>query len=150
MKRMLLSMTILTTLIASAPAMAGERDELCAAFATWREALSSGKAENVVQLYNSDAVLLATLADEPIINQKERTAYFTKLTAKKNLKATVNKEFIRVLDEDDAVISGVYTFSFDENGKSVSIPARYTFVYEKQYGEWRIVEHHSSKLPSLK
>jgi len=46
------------------------------------------------------------------------------------------------------VISGLYTFSFEEDGKMVSIPARFSFVYEKENGKWLIVEHHSSKVPS--
>lgn len=124
-----------------------EESEVNAAFAIWREALSSGKAENVVKLYDKDAILLATLAAKPLTTQEERTEYFTKLTAKPKLTATVTEDHIRMLDEDDAVISGLYTFSFEEDGKKVEIPARFSFVYEKENGKWMIVEHHSSKVP---
>lgn len=129
---------------------AAERAEVKAAFAAWRAVLSGGKAAPVVALYAKDAVLLATLANKPILDQAGRTAYFTTLTAKPQLKATVNEEFVRLLDEDDAVISGVYTFSFEDAGKPVSIPARYTFVFKKLNGSWMIVEHHSSKMPMEK
>jgi uncharacterized protein (TIGR02246 family) len=138
---------------ASAPAATqkasaeSERSEVKAAFAAWRDALAGGKAAPVVALYAKDAVLLATLANTPITTQAARTEYFTTLTAKPKLKATVNDEFVRLLDEDDAVISGIYTFSFEDAGKTVSIPARYTFVYKKLDGAWKIVEHHSSKMP---
>jgi uncharacterized protein (TIGR02246 family) len=133
--------------LAANSVMANERKEVDAAFAEWRSALSSGKAENVVKLYDEDAVLLATLANEPITDQKARTAYFTTLTAKPKLSAAVNKEFVKLLDDNSAIISGVYTFSFEEHGKIVQIPARYSFVYEKENGKWMIVQHHSSQMP---
>lgn len=124
-----------------------EQAEVDAAFASWRAALSSGKAENVVKLYDKDAILLATLAAKPLTTQKDRTEYFTKLTAKAKLAATVTEEHVRLLDEDDAVVTGLYTFSFEEDGKKVEIPARFSFVYEKENGQWMIVEHHSSNVP---
>jgi uncharacterized protein (TIGR02246 family) len=139
--------TTMFVMLAATSAVAGEREEVDAAFAEWRSALSGGKAENVVKLYDEDAVLLATLANEPITNQKSRTAYFTTLTAKPKLSAAVNKEFVKLLDDNSAIISGVYTFSFEENGKTVQIPARYSFVYEKENGKWMIVQHHSSQMP---
>ena len=101
-----------------------EQKEVDAAFASWRAALSSGKAENVVKLYDADAILLATLAAKPITTQKERTKYFTTLTAKPKMAAKVTEKHIKLLDEDDAVVSGLYTFSFEENGKMIEIPAR--------------------------
>ena len=125
-----------------------EEHEVDKAFADWRTALSSGKAENIVKLYDKDAILLATLAAEPITTQQGRTEYFTGLTAKPKLKATVNEEYVRLLDPNTALVSGVYTFSFMEEGKTVEVPARYTFVFEKESGKWMIVEHHSSKVPN--
>lgn len=131
-----------------APSSVSEtKKEVESAFAAWRTALSSGKAAPIVALYADDAVLLATLANQPITTQKERTKYFEGLTAKPELKATVNEEIVRVLDEDDAIVSGVYTFSFKDGEKTVSIPARYSFVFDKIDGKWIIVEHHSSKMP---
>ncbi len=129
------------------PKASKEEAEVNAAFSSWRKALGSGKAENVVNLYDKDAILLATLATKPLITQEQRTEYFTKLTAKPKLSATVTEEHVRMLDEDDAVVSGLYTFSFEEDGKKVEIPARFSFVYEKENGKWMIVEHHSSKVP---
>jgi len=124
-----------------------EEAEVNAAFSNWRKALSSGKAENVVNLYAKDAILLATLAAKPLTTQEQRTEYFTKLTAKTKLTATVNEEHVKLLDEHNAVISGLYTFRFEEAGKTIEIPARYSFVFEKENGQWMIVEHHSSKVP---
>jgi len=148
MRNKRLALAILSGLTLSSPAFAGEKEEVDAAFANWRQALSSGKAENVVNLYDKDAILLATLAAKPLTTQKQRTEYFSSLTAKPKLAATVNEKYIRLLDEDDAVVSGIYTFSFEQDGKKVEIPARFSFVYEKENGKWMIVEHHSSKVPA--
>lgn len=148
MKTLLCSLALCTALAFTAPAWAGEKEEVETAFANWRSALSSGKAENVVKLYDNDAILLATLAAKPITTQQQRTEYFTTLTAKPKLTATVDEEYVTLLDEDSAVVSGLYTFRFEDAGKTVAIPARYTFVYEKKHGQWMILEHHSSKVPS--
>ena len=150
MKKIVLTLMMVTAMMAQNVAYAGEKEEVDAAFTQWRDALASGKAENVVKLYDNDAILLATLAAKPITNQKARTQYFTTLTAKPKVIATVDEKHIKLLDEDDAVISGLYTFSFEENGKTIKIPARYSFVYEKTNGAWMIVEHHSSKVPEAK
>lgn len=148
-----LSLTVLFAVIAT-PVWAdthpkAETKEVTTAFANWRQALSSGKAANIVNLYDKNAILLATLAAKPITTQEQRTEYFTKLTAKPKLAATVTEEHVRLLDEDDAVVSGLYTFSFEEDGKKVEIPARFSFVYEKENGAWMIVEHHSSQVPQV-
>jgi uncharacterized protein (TIGR02246 family) len=147
MKKTLLTLTLLTAVSFSTQAWAGEKEEVQDAFKGWTNALSSGKAENVVNLYDKNAMLLATLNPTPIKDQQGRTEYFKKLTAKPKLKADVTEENIRLLDENSAVVSGLYTFSFEQDGKKVEVPARYTFVFEKEKDKWMIVEHHSSKVP---
>lgn len=126
-----------------------EKTAVQSAFAAWRSALSSGKAQTIVALYADDAVLLATLAQQPILTQADRTAYFSTLMAKPKLAVKLDEEHVRLLDDNSAVVSGLYTFSYNDQGQSVKIPARYTFVFEDMGGQWKIVEHHSSKIPPL-
>ncbi len=147
MKKTLLTLTAITVLAFHGAVMAGEREEVNAAFAEWRAALASGDAQNVVQLYDEDAILFATLEPRPLTTQRERTRYFTKLTAKPKLTATVDQKNIQILDDEYALVSGLYTFRFEQDGKMVAVPARYSFVYEKEDGRWVILEHHSSKVP---
>ena len=48
-------------------------------------------------------------------------------------------------NEQNNVSSGLYTFSFDDElGNKVIVPARYTFVVNRN----KIVDHHSSEEPS--
>ena len=45
--------------------------------------------------------------------------------------------------------TGLYTFSCkNPDGSSTSVPARFTFVFEKHGGSWLIANHHSSKDPA--
>ncbi len=129
------------------PKTGNEKAEVKEAFAAWRAALSGGDAQKVVDLYDDNAVLLATLNNDPIVTQSARLKYFEGLVTKKDMKATVDEEMIRVLDSNTVMVNGVYTFSFEENGKVTKIPARYTYVFEKENDAWMIVVHHSSKLP---
>ena len=47
-----------------------------------------------------------------------------------------------------AVNTGYYTFSYAKDGETKSLPARYSFTYVKNGERWRIVDHHSSAMPS--
>jgi uncharacterized protein (TIGR02246 family) len=116
------------------------------ALQTWISAIGSGKATNVTDLYAADAVLLPTLSAKVHNTPALRLEYFEKIAALKNLTVTLQEQQIRLLG-NVAVDSGLYTFTHVKEGKSLSIPARFTFVYEKTPQGWVIVEHHSSKLP---
>ncbi|MGL4881899.1 MAG: DUF4440 domain-containing protein, partial [Waterburya sp.] len=78
-----------------------------------------------------EAVLLATFNDE-LDTPDEIKNYFIGLTQKPDLKVVFNGQNVRVLDDNTATNSGLYTFSYTENGKTVEVPARYTFLYEKK------------------
>ena len=150
MKKSIFAVTATLLLILSTQSYAqADKGEVQNAFNNWRSAISSEDPQKIVDLYEKDAVLLATLAEKPIKSQEDRLSYFKTLTANPNLKATVNEEYVRVLDDNTALVSGIYTFSFDKDGKTTEIPARYSFVFEKINDKWMIVEHHSSQMPKL-
>jgi hypothetical protein len=64
-------------------------------------------------------------------------------------KATVKfgDQLIRVYGET-AVNTGYYTFSYTKDGETKSIPARYSFNYVKDGNDCKIVDYHSSAMPS--
>jgi uncharacterized protein (TIGR02246 family) len=121
-------------------------DEVKALGQNWGTALASGDANQITALYDNEAVLLATFNDE-LDAADEIKDYFIGLTQKPDLQVVFNNQNVRVLDDNTATNSGLYTFSFTENGKTVQVPARYTFLYEKKGDRWMIVEHHSSVRP---
>lgn len=113
---------------------------------TWGAALASRDPKSIAALYDEEAVLLATFTNE-LDTSTEIFDYFVGLTKRNGLNVKFDQQNIRVLDEDTASNSGLYTFSYVEKGKTVFVPARYTFLYEKRGDRWVIVEHHSSVQP---
>ena len=125
--------------------------EVNAALENWGDAIASRNPSQIVALYREDAVLLATLANQPILSQDGRMAYFGKLVKRESLRVTDWNGVVET-GKDYAVANGTYVFRFkDKDGKDASVPARYTFVFTPDAkGEWRILTHHSSMLPEQK
>jgi len=111
----------------------------------WAQAIAGRDANKIVALYDKDALLYATFANY-IDTQVGLLNYFKKLTKHKDLKVTFSKQNIRVFG-DVALNSGLYEFTYTENGKAVRVPGRFTFVYRDTPAGWIIIDHHSSVMP---
>ena len=107
----------------------------------WVGAIKSGDPKQVTNLYHSDGILLGTFSNKERIGHDLILEYFENL-----LKSPVDVEIVsehpHVL-ELAAVNSGLYNFI--TNGKTIN--ARFSFVYNKDNAEWKIVSHHSSVMP---
>ncbi|MDO5098319.1 MAG: SgcJ/EcaC family oxidoreductase [Corynebacterium sp.] len=55
----------------------------------------------------------------------------------------INERWIEI-DCNQAIDAGTYTFTYADGSK---VPARYTFIYGLEDGEWKITTHHSSAMP---
>lgn len=109
----------------------------------WASSISERDAKKQADFYSKDAILLATY--EPILlGKKEIYEYFIDLLSNKNIKCKITENY-SMGNEQNNVSSGLYTFSFDDElGNKVIVPARYTFVVNRN----KIVDHHSSEEPS--
>ena len=117
---------------------------------SWVESIKSRDANRIVRLYDDEAVLLATFAKDPIVNQKDRLSYFQGLTKKDGLRVKIDKAYYEE-NGDIAIANGVYTFSYEQGVKTINVPARFSFVFEYESDEgWEIESHHSSLIPSGK
>lgn len=136
----------LVTSIMVGQATASNEAAVETAYGDWRKAMSSGSAENVVMLYSPKAVLLATFEAEPLVGHDLLLPYFKKLTALPKLSVKPQKSLIRIFG-DVAINSGTYEFSYEKDGKTVTVPARFSFTYKLDGDKWKIIDHHSSILP---
>lgn len=116
-----------------------------ALFERWNNALTSGSAEAVVDLYAERSILLPTKSAINRITREGKIAYFTKFQADKpSGKIDTSMKF---LDCNVAINAGDYTFTYQD--PIAPTPARYTFTYgwDEASQQWLITSHHSSVVP---
>lgn len=114
-------------------------------FDRWNQSLKTGNPKQVTANYAEDAILLPTRSNIPRTNHQEICDYFEHFLKQKPV-AVVKMRVIRI-GRYSAMDSGLYTFTLTQNGKTIEVPARYTFEYELINGQWLIVGHHSSIMP---
>lgn len=114
-------------------------------FTRWNAALATGNPDSVTALYAEDAILLPTVSNQVRHNHEEIRDYFVNFLAKKP-QGVIDEANVRFLSDDLAINSGVYTFTF---GNGDQVTARYTYLYRRIDGRWRIAEHHSSAMPEV-
>jgi uncharacterized protein (TIGR02246 family) len=129
------------------PAVAGDREDVAAAALAWAETLGRADADAMLRLYDEDAVLHGTRSNVLRRGHAAIREYFAEAARTPGLKMTFAEPMqIRVYG-DVAVNSGNYAVTLIENGAPRTIPLRYSFVYRRRGGEWKIVDHHSSAVP---
>ena len=107
----------------------------------WVSVVKGGDPKQVVNLYWDDGILLGTFSNKERVGHELILEYFENL-----LKSPVDVEIVSEHPHDfesAAVNSGLYNFV--TNGKTIN--ARFSFVYNKDNDEWKIVSHHSSVMP---
>ncbi|PZM15476.1 DUF4440 domain-containing protein [Rhizobium tubonense] len=116
--------------------------EIAKLFDRWNTSLATLKPEAVVKNYSENSVLLATLANKPRLTHAERLEYFEHFLEKKP-RGHIDSRDIKI-GCNWAVDVGTYTFTLKDGSK---VPARYTYTYEFENGQWLITSHHSSMMP---
>jgi uncharacterized protein (TIGR02246 family) len=110
--------------------------------------LGRNDPDQMAGFYAADAVLWGTLS--PTLRASPATIHDYFVTAFEvlpGLEVTLGEQWIRVYG-DAAVNTGYYTFSYRKDGETKTLPARYSFTFVKDGGNWVIVDHHSSAMPA--
>ena len=115
-------------------------------FVLWTEALQTKDPQKVAELYASDNTFLPTMSAEFKRGRSGAEEYFGHFL-KKNPEGEIKKEEIQPLGENTYLHSGMYDFEVDKNGGRDVVEARFSFVWKKEDGKWKIIHHHSSVKP---
>ena len=121
--------------------------EIEAAQTAWQAAFADDDPGAIVPLYDDDAALWGTLSPTFAVGRDAVRAYF-EMAYRRLPGHTVafDQRHVRI-EGKTAISGGAYTFGYTQNGSPATLPARFTFVYRRRGGEWRIVHHHSSATP---
>ena len=117
----------------------------------WLDTVTSGSegvVDEVVALYAEDGLLWGTVSEQIRDTPAEIRDYFEYFAKLPELSVSSYKGCVRMYDENLAINSGYYTFTYNKDGQTKEVPARYSFTYHKDSNnQWEIIEHHSSALP---
>jgi len=115
---------------------------------SWASAFNTCNSAKAAALYDSEAVLWGTVSPTLITSSPGVQQYFERVCASNpKPRVVLGEQHIRIYG-DTAVNSGTYTFTVFPGGQPIQVAARLSFTYRKNGGQWLIVDHHSSALPS--
>jgi uncharacterized protein (TIGR02246 family) len=134
-------------LLAPASAWAGAQEDVAKAAQEWADAFNARDPDRLLALYDVDAVFWPSAS--PVMRDSPAAIreYFSDLPGRPLSRVTAGEQRIRLYG-DVAVNGGFHTFSDVRDGRAVTAPTRFSFVYRQRAGRWLIVDHHSSAVPS--
>jgi hypothetical protein len=120
--------------------------EIVPLFDAWNSALATLNATKVAEKYWNNAVLLATVTNEPRNTSQLIYEYFVTFLTKQPQGRILSRRIYHSCNISADV--GTYLFTLiNPDGSPTLVPARYTYVYEYRASEWKILHHHSSAFP---
>ena len=108
--------------------------------------MSERDPDKIARFYAEGAVVHPTFSDRLEL-RTEIWDYFAGLMRRDGFHVVIERLHARALSRRSATVSGFYTYVYEEHGERIEVPARFTLVFGRSGGEWRIVEHHSSVRP---
>jgi hypothetical protein len=148
-RNILLAALLVSSAVFARPGIAATKPDMQSALTTWKQTVESGKLKNIMKLYDKDAIMISTFAQAPLTKRSEIEDYFKLVVVNEGVRVDILESHPREFG-DMAVNSGRYELSYTQEGEEINIPARFTFVYRLEHGEWIIVDQHSSRMPDTK
>jgi uncharacterized protein (TIGR02246 family) len=116
-------------------------------FKSWNDALKAKDYEKVAALYSStDLSFLPTVSPKFIRDSQSTKEYFMEFL-KKLPEGTITEDNVQSYGNDAYLHTGMYTFQVGPDGARQPVQARFSYMWRKIDGAWKIVHHHSSALP---
>ncbi len=116
-------------------------------FKTWNDALKQKDFDKVAALYSStDLSFLPTVSPKFIRDPHSTKEYFMEFL-KKLPDGTITSDNVQRFGPDAYLHTGLYTFTTGPAESRQAVEARFSYMWRKVDGAWKIVHHHSSALP---
>lgn len=116
----------------------------------WIKLVHKRELENLLALYDQDAIIIPTFSDRIQNTPEKIREYFKKLFSRKNLKLTLHPKTIKTqqLNAILFVVSGIYQWKFSVEDELITYEARFTFVIDISKAS-PIIHQHSSQIPRM-
>lgn len=118
-----------------------------AQFSRFSAAWATGDPDQVTALFTADPVLLATVSNRPRTTPAAVRDYFVGFLDNRPV-ARLDTSTVEI-DCDTASRVGTWTVTLTDpaSGAVRVVPARYSFLYRFEAGDWKIDHLHSSAMP---
>ena len=127
---------------ASAPSDA----DVIAAAQAWADVHNSRDPARIVAMYAPDATFWGTIAKTLATTPAGVLDFYAEAPTRPQARVRFDSHHVQFFD-GVAIDSGAYTFMDVRDGAAISIPARFTMVFQQRGGRWVLVHHHSSRTP---
>jgi len=118
-------------------------------FKTWNDALREKDYDKVAALYSStDLSFLPTVSPKFIRDAHSTKEYFMEFL-KKLPDGKITADNVQTYGKDAYLHTGMYTFMTGPAENRQPVEARFSYMWRKVDGAWKIVHHHSSALPRV-
>jgi uncharacterized protein (TIGR02246 family) len=117
-------------------------------FKAWNDALKEKDYDKVAALYSSQELSFLPTVSPKFIQDKESTKRYFMDFLKKLPEGTITQDNVQSYGTDAYLHSGMYTFMTGPEDDRKPVEARFSYMWRRIGGEWKIVHHHSSALPT--
>ena len=118
-------------------------------FNRWNSALQTKNPTTVAALYSTAELSFLPTVSPQHIKAIPNTEEYFKDFVQKNPFGTITDDKVQVFDGGKAYLhSGMYTFELGDAGSRTPVQARFSYVWKKEDGDWKISHHHSSVTPA--
>lgn len=109
----------------------------------WKYCFDNKQLDKITNLYSSEALLVSTF-DDIKKGRVQIKDYFKGLFDKEGLNVEFTSPPHTGKIGDLTIFTGVYIFSYIEDGKKESVKARYSILCQKFESGYKIIKQHSS------
>ncbi|WP_201522754.1 nuclear transport factor 2 family protein [Aliarcobacter butzleri] len=114
----------------------------------WMQSINNGNVENLLSLYDKDAVLIPTFSNRLLNTPDKLKNYFEKLESREELSIALHEKtlLIQELKNEIYSLSGIYNWRFAVDGELLNFEARFSYIIDLSKPN-PILHHHSSQIP---
>ncbi len=116
----------------------------------WMYAVNHTNIENLLSLYDKEAILIPTFSNRILNSSDKHREYFEKLSCRDglNIRLHENTLIIQTLQDNIYILSGIYNWCFKVDGEMLNFEAHFTYFIDLSK-DHPIIHHHSSQIPRM-